>query len=108
MPCCHVHHAEFANRTVVDLSKSPMTLVDIATNPAFSIQAVMDLPFKTLFMWIDPPKQFPQTAVTKGIMKKQIGEFTVYLMKRYQGTGKTFMLGKVVSSAPWVNFPGTP
>lgn len=86
-------HAETADHTIVDLSKSSMTLVQIATNPAYSLQAVMDLPFRTFFMWIDPPRLFTNTAVVNGIFKKQISDFTEYLMRRYQGTGKTFMLG---------------
>ena len=70
----------------------------IERKPAF--QEVMDMPFRNIMLWVYPFSD-SKSAFAKGevdprevdAIYNEIYEFTVYLLKRYSGSGKSFFLG---------------
>lgn len=75
-----------AIRTVAELA---------AKDPAYA--AVLDLPFRDVFLWVDAREE---GAWTKGLDPvqsvreyRQVYELAVHLLSKYDGTGKRFYLG---------------
>lgn len=73
----------------------PSSLVEYAKSDP-SVQTVFKLPFTHYLMWVSPlgaPAGRPFAPERLDFEKRELYDLTVYLLKRYGGTGKTFYLG---------------
>ncbi len=73
----------------------PRTLAETAErDPA--VKAVLDMPFASYLMWVSPlgaPGGGPFAAARLGAERQEIHDLAQYLLKVYNGTGKSFYLG---------------
>jgi hypothetical protein len=86
---------------------SVKSLTDLAQNEP-SVRTVLDMPFAYYHIWVscfggDPWQDGLTDTESEGIYR-EMHDFTVYLLKRYNGSGKTFFLGHW--EGDWYLHPG--
>lgn len=78
-----------------DAALKPKTLTELAQNDA-SVKTVFALPFANYLMWVTPlsaPGGAPFAPKRLEAERQEIYDLTRYLLKTYDGSGKTFYLG---------------
>jgi hypothetical protein len=90
---------KYADDYLMEADPEIRSVMDLVRNKP-SYQAVMDMPFRNIMLWVYPFSD-TKSAFFKGeiceseakAVYQEMYAFTAYLLKRYSGSGKSFFIG---------------